>query len=191
MMYQPLLDHIRRYVALSREEENLLCQQLEYKKLKKKEFLLEAGKTCRGNFFVVKGCIRQYFVNVRLNEQIINFAIENWWISDQDSLMNKKPSSTYIQTIESAEVILLPDHAAKELYRQIPLLETYFLIMMQTAFVASQRRLGYIFNFSDEERFRNFSSRFPDFIQRVPQYMLASYLGFTPQFMSRLRAKKI
>ena len=105
--------------------------------------------------------------------------------------MNKKPALTSIQTIEATELILLPDKAAHELYLQIPPLETYSLIMMQTAFVAAQRRLSFMFNFSDEERYRNFSSRYPDFMQRVPQYMLASYLGFTPQFMSRLRAKKI
>jgi CRP-like cAMP-binding protein len=134
--------------------------------------------------------VRQYFINKKLNEQIINFAIENWWIADQDSLMTGQPSGCTIQAIEQTEVLLLPEKNKAALFRQVPALETYFALIMQKAYVAAQRRLGYIFNMTDEERFRHFSALFPEFIQRVPQYMLASYLGFTPQFMSRLRAKK-
>jgi CRP-like cAMP-binding protein len=139
---------------------------------------------------VVKGLIRQYFVNNKLNEQIIQFGLENWWIADQDSLMNNKPSQTYIQTIEASELLLLTPKNQAILSQQIPQLETYFLLMMQKSFVASQRRIGFIFNMTDEERYFNFVKLFPGFVQRVPQYMLASYLGFTPQFLSRLRAKK-
>ncbi|WP_285055567.1 Crp/Fnr family transcriptional regulator [Pedobacter ginsengisoli] len=189
-MYREILDHIRKYVVLTPEEEELLCQNLEYKKYHKKDFLLEAGKTCKGNYFIIRGCVRQYFINKKLNEQIINFSIENWWIADQDSLMTGRPSACTIQAIEETEVFLLPEKNKAALFRQVPSLETYFALIMQKAFVAAQRRLGYIFNMTDEERFRHFSSLFPEFIQRVPQYMLASYLGFTPQFLSRLRAKK-
>lgn len=189
--FKEILDHIHKYVSLTPQEEELLCEHLEYKKYKKKEFILEAGKPCKGNYFIIKGCVRQYFVNRKLNEQIINFAIENWWIADQDSLMTRQPSISNIQAIEETEVLLLPEKNKKALFDQVPALETYFALIMQKAFVAAQRRLGYIFNMTDEERFRHFSSLFPDFMQRVPQYMLASYLGFTPQFMSRIRAKKI
>ncbi|GAA4307345.1 Crp/Fnr family transcriptional regulator [Mucilaginibacter gynuensis] len=190
-MYPQLLDHIGRYVKLSTDEQELLCRKLEFKSFKKKEYLLEAGKLCQGNYFVLKGCIRQYFVNTKLNEQVIQFGIENWWIADQDSLLNKQPSTTFIQTVEASEVLLLSEKHREELFREIPLLESYFRIMMQKSFVAAQRRIGYMFNMTDEERYRHFSKLFPAFLQRVPQYMLASYLGFTPQFMSRLRAKKV
>jgi CRP/FNR family transcriptional regulator len=129
-------------------------------------------------------------VSRKLTEQIIHFGLENWWVADQDSLMTRQPSVCYIQTIEQTEVLLLPENNKAGLFQQVPALETYFALVMQKAFVAAQRRLGYMFNMTDEERFRHFSSLYPDFMQRVPQYMLASYLGFTPQFMSRLRAKK-
>ncbi|SHM04099.1 Crp/Fnr family transcriptional regulator [Mucilaginibacter sp. OK098] len=190
-MYPELLAHIKRYVQLTAAEEQLLCEKLEPKTLKKKAFLLEAGKHCHGNYFVVKGCLRLYFVNNKLNEQIIQFGIENWWITDYDGLTSKQPSTCYIQAVEPSEVLLLSEKNQAILFEQIPCLETYFRIMMQKAYVASQRRIGYIFNLTEEERYIHFSSRFPDFLQRVPQYMLASYLGFTPQFLSRLRAKKI
>lgn len=188
-MYPELLTHIKRYVQLTPQQEELLCSKLELKKFRKKEMILEVGKICQGNYFVVKGLVRQYFVNSKLNEQIIQFGIEDWWIADQDSLMSNRPATTYIQTIEASDLLLLTEKNRVILCQEIPQLESYFRMMMQKAFVAAQRRIGFIFNQSDEERYRNFIKLFPGFVQRVPQYMLASYLGFTPQFLSRLRAK--
>jgi CRP-like cAMP-binding protein len=190
-MYPEILTHIKRYVQLNAQEEELLCSKLELKKFKKKQYVLEAGKLCPGNYFITKGCARQYFVNSKLNEQIIQFGLESWWIADQDSLLNRTPSTTYIQTIEACEMLLLTERNRVFVFEQIPQVESYFRVMMQKAFVASQRRIGFIFNQSDEERYRHFIGLFPGFAQRVPQYMLASYLGFTPQFLSRLRAKKV
>lgn len=190
-MYPQLLAHIKRYVQLEPHEEQLLCDSLELIKLKKKQYLLEPGKHCKGNYFVLKGCLRLYIVNNKLNEQILQFGLENWWIADQDSLLNKQPSHCYIQAIEESELLLLAENNKQVLFEKVPKMETYFLIMMQKSFVASQRRIGFIFNMNDEERYRHFANLFPEFLQRVPQYMLASYLGFTPQFMSRLRAKKV
>jgi len=190
-MYPEILAHIKRYVQLSPQEEELLCSKLEIQKFKKKQYILEPGKHCAGNYFIVKGLVRQYYVNSKLNEQIVQFGLESWWIADQDSLLNHIPSTVYIQTIEATEVLLLSEKNRILLFEQIPKLESYFRVMMQKAFIAAQRRIGFIFNQSDEERYRYFTGLFPDFIQRVPQYMLASYLGFTPQFLSRLRAKKV
>ena len=189
-MYPELLAHIKRYVVLTAEEQALLCANMELKIFKKKEMILEPGKLCPGNYFVLKGLVRQYFLNKKLNEQMVQFGLESWWIADQDSLMNKQPSSTYIQAIEATEVLLLTEKNRVMLFEKIPALESYFRMMMQKAFVAAQRRIGFIFNMNDEERYRYFAKLFPEFLQRVPQYMLASYLGFTPQFLSRLRAKK-
>lgn len=190
-MYPELLNHIKRYIALTGDEEHLLCENLEFKSVKKKAFLLQAGKHCAGNYFVIKGCLRLFFVNDKLTEQIIQFSIENWWMADHDSLLNKKPSTCYIQAVEASELLLMTEQTRIMLFERIPQLQTYFSIMMQNAFVASQRRIGFIFNQTEEERYRHFAGLFPEFVQRVPQYMLASYLGFTPQFLSRLRAKKV
>ncbi|AMP99480.1 cyclic nucleotide-binding protein [Pedobacter cryoconitis] len=189
-MYQEVLDHIEKYVQLDPRQQQQFCEKLECIKLKKKEFLLEPGKLCKGNYFIVKGCVRQFLINQKLNEQIIHFGIEHWWIADQDSLLNNQPSACYIQAIEETELLLIREKERISLFKEIPPLETYFRIMMQKSFVASQRRIGFIFNLTEEERYRHFSKLYPGFVQRVPQYMLASYLGFTPQFLSRLRAKK-
>ncbi|UOE47735.1 Crp/Fnr family transcriptional regulator [Mucilaginibacter sp. SMC90] len=190
-MYPELINHIKRYVQLSAADEENICQHFELKKFKKKALILEPGKLCAGNYFVITGLVRQYFVNNKLNEQIIQFGLESWWIADQDSLLNHQPATTYIQTIEASELLLLSEKNRVALFEAVPQMEGYFRVMMQKAFIASQRRIGYIFNQNDEERYRHFTALFPGFVQRVPQYMLASYLGFTPQFLSRLRAKKI
>ena len=188
-MYPELLKHIERYVSLSAQDAELLCEYIRPLSLKKKGFLLEPGKICSGNYFVVTGCLRLYFINQRLNEHIIQFGLENWWINDQDSSLHKKPSNCYLQAIEPSEVLLLPDSALPALFQQAPQLESYFRIMTQIVYVAAQRRIGFIFNQTEEERYMSFVSQFPGFVQRVPQYMIASYLGLTPQYISRLRAK--
>jgi CRP-like cAMP-binding protein len=190
-MYPELLSHIKRYVQLTADEERLLCEKIEVKKVKKKEYLLEPGKICKGSYFVVKGLVRQFFLDDKLNEKIILFGLENWWVADQDSLLNHQPSTFYIQAIEHSEFLFLAENDRVLLFKEIPLLESYFRQMIQIAFVMAQRRLCFISTQNDEERYRHFSARFPGFLQRVPQYMLASYLGFTPQFLSRLRAKKV
>jgi CRP-like cAMP-binding protein len=190
-MYPELINHIKRYVQLTPADEEVICKYFELKKIKKKELLLEPGKLCAGNYFVLKGLVRQYFVNHKLNEQITQFGLETWWIADQDSLLNHTPATSYIQTIEASELLLLTEKKRIALFEAIPQMEGYFRVMMQKAFIAAQRRTEFIFNMTDEERYRHFTELFPAFIQRIPQYMLASYLGFTPQFLSRLRAKKI
>jgi CRP/FNR family transcriptional regulator len=189
-MYNALLHHIRKYVTLNDAEADLICAKLKTTALKKKDILLTPGKVCRANYFVSKGLLRLYFINKKEQEQITQFGLEGWWITDYDSLDTQMPSRFYIQAIEDAEVIAWDKTTQEELTQAIPQLETYFRKVLQRAYAAAQRRIEYIYSYSDEERYRNFSTNFPGFLQRVPQYMLASYLGFTPQFLSKIRAKK-
>ncbi len=189
-MYTNLLAHIRKYVTLTDDEADLICSKLKVTEVKKKEFLLASGKICRANYFVSKGLLRLYFINKKDQEQITQFGLEGWWITDYDSLDTQKPSRFFIQAIEDAEVIAWTPETQSELTRAVPQLETYFRKILQRAYTAAQRRIVYIIDYTDEERYRLFNASYPDFIQRVPQYMLASYLGFTPQFLSKIRAKK-
>jgi CRP/FNR family transcriptional regulator len=185
-----LLTHIRKFVSLTEEEAGLLADSVKYLTLEKKQFLLEPGKVCRANYFVVKGCMRLFFVNHKGKEQITQFAIENWWITDYDSLQSGEGSGYYIQALENAEVIALEKKRIEPLFARIPVLERYFRIVLQRAHAASLRRVEYIYRLTDEERYTHFNTLFPEFVQRVPQYMLASYLGFTPEFLSKIRGKK-
>jgi len=190
-MLSNLTNHIKKFIELNEADIELIGKAVTVKQVKKKTFLLEPEHICRELYFVSKGCLRSYFINKKLNEQITQFAIENWWMSDHGSLESGKPSSYYIQAVEDSEIISINKPKLEELFEKVPRLERYFRIVQQRAFTASQKRIEYIYSMSDEERYRHFSSLFPDFIQRIPQYMLASYLGFTPQFMSKIRAKKV
>lgn len=189
-MYPNLIKHIRRYVDLDELEIQMLLKYIKPIQLKKKEFLLEEGQICKGNYFVEKGCLRMFFINDKNAEQITQFALETWWLADYFSLADNTPSAYYIQAIEKSEVLSIDARVQDDLFRELPQLERYFRIIMHRALAASQLRIKYLYELSKEELYLLFSTSFPEFVQRVPQYMIASYLGLTPEYVSELRKKK-
>jgi len=189
-MYKSLKNHFRKYIDLSENEIEVIISCLKHKKINKKEYLLHEGQICTSSSFVDKGCFRSFYIDKKGNEQITQFAIENWWITDYDSFINQNPSQLYIQALEDSEIIRIEKNTLEKLYIQIPQLERYFRIISQIAYIASQRRIQYLFSLSGEELYDQVCKKLPDFVQRVPQYMLASYLGFTPEFLSKIRGKK-
>lgn len=190
-MISGLVEHIRRYVSLDEQEATLLADYIEVLEVKKKSFLLKEGEICKANYFVIKGCCRSYFNTEKDIEHVHLFAIENWWITDYASLERKTPSMFNIQTLEPCTLGVLQRDKQDELFTAIPQLERYFRNILETALAAAHMRIKYIYSQSGHERYNHFSTSFPDFVQRVPQYMLASYLGFTPEFLSKIRAGKI
>jgi CRP-like cAMP-binding protein len=185
-----LLQHIQRFVSLTEEEIQLLTPYFTAKQTEKKEYLFKEGQICPANYFVSKGCYRLYFVNEKGVENIVQFAIENWWIADYMSLEKQIPSPFSLQSLETGELLVLEKQVQEELLGKVSKLERYFRIIAQRANGAAQVRIKYISELSGEERYVQFAASFPEFVQRIPQYMLASYLGFTPEFLSKLRAKK-
>lgn len=190
-MYTPLLDHIQKFIQLEPEELQQLTGYFEYKKLKKKELLLQEGNICDKQHFIVKGCCRMYINNEKGQEQTMQFGIENWWITDYLSFHNHTLTHFNIQAIETMEVISINSSSLEELLMKVPKLERYFRLVLQKAFGASQFRIKFLFTLSAEERYHHFNNLFPDFVQRVPQYMIASYLDFSPEFLSKIRAGKL
>jgi CRP-like cAMP-binding protein len=189
-MPAPFIDHVRKFVPLSDAEANSLLEFVEFATVKKKEMLVKEGKVCTGNYFVLKGCLRSYFLNDLKAEQITQFAIENWWLSDYMSYETGRPSSFFIQAIEPSEVLIVRRNMQDEMFETLPQMERYFRIIIQKAYAASQMRIRYIYGMTGKERYLHFSNLFPEFIQRIPQYMLASYLGFSAEFLSKIRAAK-
>lgn len=188
-LYAPLLAHIARYVALTTAEADLLQTYLTQQSIGRKEHLLTEGQVCMANYFVLRGCLRTYLVNEKGSEQTILFGIENWWLTDYASLDMQTPSQFFIQAVETTEVVVFEKRVQEEVLRQLPQLERYFRILLQKSAAAALFRIKFLFSLSGEARYRHFNSAFPGFVQRVPQYMLASYLGFTPEFLSKIRAK--
>jgi CRP-like cAMP-binding protein len=189
-LFDPLYAHIRKFVPLSESEEKVMADHISFKKLKRKEFLLKEGQVCQANYFIIKGVLRMFIHTKDGLEHIVQFGIDNWWITDFTSFDGQKPSQFNIQSVEDSEIVVMEKEKLEELLKQVPALERYFRLVLQRAFAASVMRLHYIFDQSGEERYRHFNNAFPDFVQRVPQYMLASYLGFTPEFLSKIRGKK-
>ena len=189
-MHSALIEHITKFVDLNETETQSLQGYVKSHSFRKKENLLSAGQVCRSLYFVEKGCLRMFFLNSKSAEQITQFAIDGWWLTDFFSFMDKVPSEYFIQTIEPSEVISIDMQVFDDLLKELPQLERYFRIIMQKNLAASQLRTKYLYEMSKEEFYLHFSTSFPEFVQRVPQYMLASYLGLTPEYVSELRKKK-
>ena len=188
-MYDTLLSHLARFVQINESEREYLISKLRYEKVSKKDFLLKQGQICSGYFFVISGCFRLYSITTNGTEQILQFGIEGWWISDYHSFENNIPSEYFIQAVEDSEIAIISRSVYDDLFQKVPLLNNYFRKMMQRAYVASLKKMELILCTSAEDRYHQFINDFPDFVQRIPQYMLASFLGFTPEFLSMLRAK--
>ncbi len=188
--YPDFIAHIRRYVELSDQEVKVLEKYVQPVELKRREYLIKEGEVCRNNYFVERGCLRMFFYNDKMVEQTTQFAIETWWLSDYFSLARQSPSEYSIQAVERSFVVAVDYSLQDKLFSELPQLEHYFRIMMQRALAASQLRVKMIYQLSKEEMYTHFVSSFPQFFQRVPQYMIASYLGLTPEYMSELRKRR-
>ncbi|OXA77362.1 cAMP-binding domain of CRP or a regulatory subunit of cAMP-dependent protein kinases [Flavobacterium aquidurense] len=190
-MRTALLQHIQKFISLEPSEIDIIESCISLSKIKKKEHILKEGQVCNTMYFIVNGCIRQYIINSKGAEQTLQFGIENWWITDQLSYHNHIPSHFYIQAVENTEVIAIEKPILESLLVEIPKLERYFRIVSQKSFGAMQMRIKFLFTMSAEERYHHFNNQFPEFVQRVPQYMIASYLDFSAEFMSKIRAGKV
>lgn len=186
---QQLLTHIGKFLSIQPEKACLIGSFFECKVYKKKEILLTEGQRCFEKFFIVSGCVQLCYLKQNGTEQTIDFAIENWWTSDFTAFLKGGIAQFSIRATEDTEVLCISADAQRELLKQIPELNAYFHHVFQRAYAASQMRIRYLFEFSKEELYQHFLKHFPDFIQCVPQYLLASFLGFTPEYLSELRKK--
>ncbi|MEO9966293.1 MAG: Crp/Fnr family transcriptional regulator [Reichenbachiella sp.] len=189
-MVDQLIAHIRKFSTVEEADLILLESLIRRKTYQKKELVLPAGHRCHYQHFIVSGCMRSFFINNKGVEQIVNFGIENWWMTDYDSFVNERASALNIQALEECEVLSINKLGFDELIRKSSGLANYFRIILEKRHIADQRRIQYMFNLTGEEIYDTFFNLNPEFIQRVPQYMLASYLGFTPEFLSKIRKKK-
>lgn len=191
-MFKNLIAHINRYIPLNDDKEltAVFEKYFKYREFAKKEYLQKEGQISKSLYFIDKGCAIMYYINHKSASQIVQFAIENWWITDYNSFLNNILSEYYIQTIEKSSIISIESGQFETLLKEVPQLESYFRIIAQRALAASQIRTRYLYEMSKEEFYTHFCTSFPEFVQRVPQYMIASYLGLTPEYVSELRKKK-
>ncbi len=190
-MSEVLLHHIQKFVNLREEEGKQVISFFEPRTVQKKQDLLNAGAICRHQYFVSKGCLRMFYIDQKGVEKTVQFAIENWWLADYFSFQRVQASEFGIQAVETSEVLAIDTGSFEELLREVPKMERYFRMVHQTAHAAAQVKHKFFSGLSKEELFNHFRSNFPEFVQRVPQYLLASYLDVTPEYLSELRAKSI
>lgn len=189
-MPQPLQQHIEKYIRLTGTEYNAIAAFFKRVTVKKKENLLTEDKICQCNYFVEQGLLRLFFVNNGGVEQTTQFAMENWWLADYTSFSTRKPSAFNIQAVENSTILVLEHAAQEELLKQYPVMERYFRLIHERAHAAAQLRIKMLYDFSREELYHHFNNSYPAFVQRVPQYLLASFLGFTPEYLSEIRARR-
>jgi len=186
-MFNLLRTHTEKRVQLTDEEFEMINKFFVPKKLRKKQFLLHEGEVCKNIGFVNSGCLREYTIDNKGSEHIIQFAIEDWWISDPNSFLSGLPSTYNIDALEDSEVLLLEKSARDKLLDSCPKMERFFRILIEANFVSTQRRITDSLSISAEERYLKFIKTYPKLIEQVSQNQIASYLGITPQSLSRIR----
>jgi CRP-like cAMP-binding protein len=163
--------------------------KIETKHYKAKTIILNAGEICKNSYFVNYGILRSFTINDNIVEHVLSFACEGWWIGDMYSLLSQKPGNLFIEVLEDAEVVLLSKENQETLYHQIPKLERFFRIIVENSLVAYQERLMDNLSLTAEERFDKFCKKYPTLIQKVPQKQIASFIGVTPEFFSKMKSR--
>ena len=186
-----IIDSISRHITLSDEEKEHFIGLLQPKTYKRKQFILEDGEVCKYSTFVTKGCLRGFTIDANGFEHVLNFAPVGWWIADMYSLLTQKPGILNIEAQEDAEVLLLSKSRQEKLYHDIPQFERFFRIITENSLVANQQRLIDNLSLTAEERYHNFCKRYPTLVNTLPKKQIASYIGVTPEFFSRMQHKML
>ena len=184
-----ILENINSHVSLTEKECDFFLSKTSTKKIKAKTVLLSAGEIANCTYFVNSGIIRSFNINDNIIEHVLHFACEGWWIGDMYSYISEKPGNLFIEVIEDAEVVIITKENHQILYNEIPKLERFFRILAENSLVAHQERLMDNLSLTAEERFEKFCSKYPTLIQKVPQKQIASYIGVTPEFFSKMKAR--
>lgn len=188
-MFESINQYATRCGLFSDNDLKVFNKLLEVKTLPKKTFLLKEGQICNYEYYVNKGCLRSFFLEQGGNEVTLQFAIEEWWISDIASFNERSPSRMFIETLEESEVLLLSFEAKERLLKQAPAFERLFRLMLQRHVARLQERLFLTIANTATEKYLDFIARYPTIPQRVAQHYIASYLGFSPEFLSKVRTR--
>jgi CRP-like cAMP-binding protein len=187
--YQLIDQHIAHMCAFSPTDIEYFHSLLKVKRYPKKTFLLKEGEVSNMESFIVKGCVRSYFINDKGDEVTLQFGIEGWWIGDVSSFYDRTPSHMFIETLEDSDLLYLTPETKEQLLTQVPGFERFFRILVQRNVTALQDRLFKTIATDGAQKYLDFLKKYPTIPQRVPQHYIASYLGFTPEFLSRIRKR--
>lgn len=188
---QKLFNHINEFVNIKKEEFFEMTFFFELKDLTKKEVIYNAGSNKLEHYFVIDGCLHMYLINDNGAAQTLQFAVNNWWLTDYLAFQKNSSSEFYVQAVEPTTIIKISFKNQEKLLLAFPKMETYFRTIYQIAYGRTIMRLKYIFTYSKEEIYLKFREDFPDFVNNVPQYLIATYLGLSPEYVSKIRKKSV
>lgn len=190
-MYEQIHKNIIKDVSLNKEELDFFNSLLIPKTIKKKENLLEKGQLCDFEAYIRRGCFKTYFLDHNNNEVILSFPIEDWWVGDMISLHQFLPTKLYIEALENSEIFIINAKDKEILYQKHPKFERVFRLKIHRHLISLQERLYFNHSLTAQERYDIFVSKYKSLLQRVPQHLIASYIGITPESLSRLRKQAI
>lgn len=186
-----ILENIAKHINLTPEEQAHFLSKTTIEEHKAKSIVLNAGEICTKSYFINSGILRSFNINDNIVEHVLSFSCQGWWISDMYSYLTEKPGDLFIEVLEDAEVVVLTKQNQEQLFHDIPKLERFFRILIENSLVANQQRLMDNLSLTAEERFEKFCSKYPTLIQKVPQKQIASFIGVTPEFFSKMKSKML
>lgn len=184
---QPLIDHFQKYLPLEEEEKEMIAGRASRRKIKRRQMILQEDFTCKHYTFVVQGCFRMYAVDDKGTEHNVQFAAENDWIADIGSFHSGKPSGFFIEALEPSEIIQIERQDLYFLYLNVPKLDRIFKVIIENKFVELQNRVLQNISSTAQQRYLYFLEQYPHLANRLPNTQIASYLGITPEFLSKIR----
>ncbi|PKH50899.1 hypothetical protein CXF68_09455 [Tenacibaculum sp. Bg11-29] len=191
MNNKSLLEYINKFITLTDEEETFLLSKIVHRNYLKDQYIAQQGDICKTVNFIISGCTKTFYMDLEGQEHIVMFSIEDWWTSDLGSFITQTPADFNVQCIEGTQLIQFTYDNLEELYKEIPKLERLFRKIVERAFAASQKRIIRNFSLTAKERYHIFKDSYPAINQRIPQYMIASYLGITKEFLSKIKSQII
>jgi CRP-like cAMP-binding protein len=186
-----ILKNIGKHIQLGQEEQTFFLSLLQRVKIKRKQFHLHRGEVCKYSAFILSGCLRGYTIDSNGFEHILSFAPPDWWIADMYSLITKQPGYLNIDALEDTHALLLSKADQENLYSRIPKFERYFRIITEKSLVSYQQRTLDSLSLSAQDRYLTFCKRYPTLIYSIPQKYIASYIGVTPEFLSKMRNERL
>lgn len=189
MTTKPLIDYFEKLLPLDEEEKSIVEEAFKERRVKRRQFILQEGDICKHHTFVIEGCFRMYMVDEKGKEHNLQFAIENWWITDIGSFYSEEPSRLYIEALENSIILQLKKDDQIKLFDDNPTFNRIFRVLTENALVSAHRRILQNISSTVEERYFYFSERYPQFFNRISNVQIASYLGVTPEFLSTIRNK--
>jgi CRP-like cAMP-binding protein len=190
-MQELLKTYLQKKVKLTPEQLAYWVSVFTPRKLLRHEYLLREGEVSKYTAFVCTGCLRLYSIDAKGKEHLLQFAPEEWWIGDMDSFSTGEPSSYFIDALENSQILLMDLQGQNDLLKKVPEASIFFQGLMQKRQAVTQKRIIFSMSASAEERYLDFLKTYPSFSQRIPQHMIASYLGITPESLSRIRKQVV